>query len=409
MANRSHLRILFVCGSDFRAPSEKQVLWFAQALCARGHAVMISLHGDERSAEEEGASQVQGLEIHWHGYRGYHARRSDVAAVRSFGPDIIHAWYSRPPVCAPAESYARATGAPVLVHWEDDEWGQLAGLTPRSPGGRARHLARKALHRLQPGLWNLSTRRSLDWAVRQSSFDALTPEIAREVSERTGLECRVLLPAASPLAWVANPATASDLLPAELRGRDILLYTGDINFGRAASVRLALDATAKIQRRGHRASFVHAGRNTDQFDLAANATDAGMDMGTAVTLGNLPYPRIPGLLREAAVLLQPGGPTSFNRFGLPSKLQSYLASGTPCVMFAVGAGELLTDRVEVLKTYTGESAELADRIDELLNDDQLRGKLSRNGPLAARRLFDPDRNTDALLEHYRVTLARLGR
>jgi len=86
--------------------------------------------------------------------------------------------------------------------------------------------------------------------------------------------------------------------------------------------------------------------------------------------------------------------------GLPSKLQAYLASGTPVLASAAGAGELLVDRDEVLKTHSGEPAELADRLCELLEDEALRNRLSVGGPRAAERLFDPVRNTNALLAHY---------
>ncbi|MDX6587873.1 MAG: hypothetical protein QOI31_2346 [Solirubrobacterales bacterium] len=188
----------------------------------------------------------------------------------------------------------------------------------------------------------------------------------------------------------------------------MLLYTGDVNFGRVPDVRIGVQATGLLQRRGHRVAFVHAGRNTAKVSLQEMAADAGLEADTLVELGTLPFSRIPPLLRNASILVQPGRPTNFNRFGLPSKLQSYLASGTPCIMFAIGAGELLTDRVEVLKTHTGDPAEFADRAEELLMNNDLRSTLSRNGPKAARRLFDPARNTQRLLDHYREVLGQSG-
>jgi glycosyltransferase involved in cell wall biosynthesis len=106
------------------------------------------------------------------------------------------------------------------------------------------------------------------------------------------------------------------------------------------------------------------------------------------------------------VLLQPGAPTEFNRLRLPSKLQAYLASGTPTVTFAVGFGEQLEDRREALKTYTAEPGELADRIVEVLEDEQLRACLAVGGPAAARRLFDPGTNTDKLEAHYRAVQSK---
>jgi glycosyltransferase involved in cell wall biosynthesis len=113
---------------------------------------------------------------------------------------------------------------------------------------------------------------------------------------------------------------------------------------------------------------------------------------------------VPALLRRADVLLQPGPPSDFNRLRLPSKMQAYLASGRPTVTFAVGFAELLEDREEVVKTHTGDPSELADRVEEVLDDGALRARLEHGGPAAAARLLDPARNTDALLAHYREAL-----
>jgi glycosyltransferase involved in cell wall biosynthesis len=400
------LRVLIVCGGDLFAPSEKQALWFGRELARGGHEILLSLHGDEKSVAGEYAEEAAGLWIHWHRFWLGRLRRSDLRAAREFQPDLIHAWNSRPPVHVPAHSYALETSAPVFIHWEDDEWGQLRGLPAHSRRERLRHAARRALRRIHPPLWNFSTDRSLEWAYGCEAFDAITPELAREVMRRTGRECVPLLPAAAPEAW-ANYGP-SGAIPAKLNGRHILLYTGDVNFGRALDVALAIEATGVLQHRGHDVAFVHAGRNSAAIDLASIASRAGLDPDGLIELGSLPYSEIPPLLREASILVQPGRSTNVNRFGLPSKLQSYLASGTPCITFAVGAGELLEDRVEVLKTYTDHPDELADRAEELLTDPDLTSTLALNGPRAARRLFDPTRNTEALVAHYRAVLAHLS-
>jgi glycosyltransferase involved in cell wall biosynthesis len=107
-------------------------------------------------------------------------------------------------------------------------------------------------------------------------------------------------------------------------------------------------------------------------------------------------------------LIASNRPIPFNTLCLPSKLQAYLASGTPVIASAAGAGKLFEDRDEVLMTTTGEPQELADRLCEVLTDDALAAKLAAGGPRAAARLFDPDRNTDSLIEHYRRSLGGNG-
>lgn len=400
------MRILFVCGADLSAASEKQALWFARELCGRGHRVMICLYGDRATERAEGADRIEGLEAVWQRFAGHRPRRWCVERARGLRPTLIHAWSSRLPVVAATRAYTEATDAPVLVHWEDSEWALLEGLPHRSLPRRTVHLARRIASQAHPPWWHFSTRASLAWATENAlAFDALTPALAEEVRARTGRECAVILPPLPASAW-DGAGRAGPQLPPRLDGTELALFTGDIHFAAAPDVRLALEAIAAVQARGLPIAFVHAGRNTSGMDVVRQAERAGMEPGTAVVLGDLPFERIPPLLRRASILLQPGRPNEFNRLRLPSKLQAYLASGTPCITFAAGAGELLRDREEVLKTYDASPSELADRIVELLADPELRRTLSAGGPAAARRLFDPVRNTDALEAHYRARLER---
>ena len=126
--------------------------------------------------------------------------------------------------------------------------------------------------------------------------------------------------------------------------------------------------------------------------------------GDEILLGHVALPDLGATLRSATALLQPGPPSRFNRLRLPAKLTLYLRSGVPTITFAGGVGELLVDREEVLMTYTDDPEELADRIVELVADADLRQRLARGGPLAAKRLFDAATNTDALLAYYRSAL-----
>jgi glycosyltransferase involved in cell wall biosynthesis len=141
-----------------------------------------------------------------------------------------------------------------------------------------------------------------------------------------------------------------------------------------------------------------------RYDLEQMAAEAEMAPGSAISLGYFPFSQLPRVLSSASILVQPGRPIDFNRLRLPSKMQAYLASGTPTITFAAGFAELLEDRVEVLKTYGDEPEELADRIAELLEDSELRATLAAGGPRAARRLFDPVANVETLLAHYRRCL-----
>lgn len=397
------LRILFVCGWDFSGPGEKQVLWLAEELLDRGHAVLISLRGDPATAAAEGADRLAGLDLSWPRFIGGRMRRRDRQAARTFRPDLIHASSARSPVAAAARVYSRETGAPVFIHWEDDEWGLTAGL-PAGSGfrrltSRLRRLSAVAL----PASWPYATPSTLAWAAREAvAHDAISPRLADHVRERTGRECAAILPV-SPKYRGDAPAPE---LPASVTGSSLVAYTGAAHGGRVADIATCMRAVALCRKRGQDAAFVHAGGSAPGVSLAEMADRAGLSRERTAMLGHVPFTAIPALLRRCSVLVASGAPTDYNELGLPSKLQAYLASGRPVVTSAGGAGELLRDRAEVLKTHTADPSELADRIGEVLSDAELRETLAAGGVEASGRLFDPARNAKALIDHYRAGLER---
>lgn len=403
MADSEPLRILFVCGADFRAPSEKQVLAFAAELLRRGNSVMVSFGGDRESVAEEGVDRIEGLDVRRHGFAGPWLRRSDLRAARAFAPDLIHAFNSRHPVIAAARGYSRATGAPVAVHFEDDEWGLARGPEPASPRAALERRLRRLAGWAWPRAWTFSTPRSLAWTRdHASALDAVTPTLARHVRDRLGRTCAVIYPM---VAGGDDPGgEVAPALPDGVDRHDLVVLTGALYPAHEGDVQVGLRAVARVRARGGDAVFVHCGAVAPGIDAAGLARECGLDERSAVFLGHLPQSTARGLLHRASVLIQPGRPTEFNRLRLPAKLHPYLASGRPTITFATGFGEQLEDRREVLKTYTGDPEELADRIEELLGDAELRRTLEENGPVAAARFFDARRNTDALLTHYRSAL-----
>lgn len=409
MSDDEQLRILLVGGSDLHSPDEKQFLTFARHLVDRGHLVLFALRaGSPDYGREEAIELPSGLRLHEYRLVGRRLRRIDVEAGRRFEPSLIHALYPRGTVLAACAHWSRVTAAPMLAHIADDEWGLANGPAGGSARERFERRARRVVGRAWPWVWPYSTPAWLRYvAQRARSFDALTPALAREVNRRFGRECAVVLPAFE-LAGQTSAALAPGL-EAMFADRPMALYTGAVGAVHEPDVRLGLRALAEVQRRGHAIGFLHAGAIDERRHPLRLAAEEGLEPGTATTAGYVPMDAIPSLLGRAAVLLQPGAPSEFNRLRLPSKLQAYLASGSPTVTFAVGFGELLEDRREVLKTYTADPGELADRIVEVLQDGALRARLAVGGPEAARRLFDPVANTDALEAHYRAALSKAPR
>lgn len=396
--------MLFVCSSDFREASAKQALWFAQELVARGHRALLSITGDVDTGSREGvAAGSEGLTIRAHRFLGPRLAAGDVRAAAAFAPDVIHCWNPRLAAVAVARRYAAASGAPVVVHWEDDEWRIRSDPMGRSRFRRLMRPAKRLAAFAYPPLGVTMNEGSLRWIKRTAAgLDALTPALAEHVSSGTGLPCRVILPVTPephPPEGSAVPSPAPS--PLAVIRQPVALWTGSVHPGLEADVRLAMAGVAQAQRRGVEVAFAHVGEVLPRYDTTAWAREAGLQPGSAHFLGYVPYPQVPALLREASVLLSPGAPNDYNRLRLPSKVQAYLASGRPTITFAVGFGELLRDREEALLTRTADPSELAELIVAALTDIELRDRLGRGGPLAARRLFDSETNTAALLDYYR--------
>jgi glycosyltransferase involved in cell wall biosynthesis len=390
---------MFVSGHDFSAPAEKQFLWLSQALVDQGHLVAISIGKDLSSAAREGADSAPGLTLMAHRFRGPRLRRSDLAAARRFAPDVIHAITPRSPMISAARQFSSVTGAPVVVHFSDHDWGlsTLRGTDNLPPLRRATRLVRRVLGTVQPPLWEMATRSSIRWTLRHAAaYDALTPTLARYVEERTGRSCAVSLPVTPP---PSEPAEAPPL-PEQIARKPLVLFAGAFYDAQEHDVLLGMRAVAAVRQRGHDVAYVHAGAVAPRFDAPALARARGLQDGSFAFVGNLPFASAFALMQRATVLIQPGRPDEVNRLRLPSKLQGYLPSGTPTITFAVGFGELLEDGIEVLKTHTDSPGELADRICAVLEDPALAARLAEGGRVAARRLFDPGRNAARLVEFY---------
>jgi glycosyltransferase involved in cell wall biosynthesis len=399
------MRVMLVCQGDLKGASEKQALGWATQLAATGHEVLLSLRGRPVALEAEGANQP-GLRLSWRRYRGPRVAPESLREARAFAPEAIHAFNPRVAVMEPAAQLSRATGAPVFVHWEDDEWSIRKGPQGRSLYRRVGRLGRRVLCVLYPPQGLFVTQGWLDWSIRHAAgFDALTPALAERVTEVLGRPCAVILPNMPAADWSEGRSLARPLPPIAAE-RPLLLFTGEIHPGSYDDVMIGLRAIALVQRRGHAVVFGHAGTHLARYDLEEMATEAGLAAGTALSLGYLPFTELPPLLRSATILIQPGRPIDYNRLRLPSKMQAYLASGTPTISFAAGFAEMLEDRVEVLKTQTAAPEELAERIVEVLTDPALARTLSDGGSRAAARLFDPVANGAALAEHYTSCLAR---
>jgi glycosyltransferase involved in cell wall biosynthesis len=395
-----------ICQRDLGSASTKQALAFAEELVTRGHQVLLSLFGDASGVSREGIARVPNLTISFRQeFLGW-VSPVTLKAARAFEPHVLHVFNPRHYTVAVARQFEWVTASAVVVHWEDDELGIKRGVVKRTPSRRAGRLVRRILCYAWPRQGVFVTGSSLRWVRRRASMcDALTPALAQSVEQEFGLPCAVVLPSQLTIHQ-AHPSPLRDL--ASARGATKIAYTGSVHTESIDDFRLALRATALLVDKGYDVGFVYAGVALPRFDLAAIAASEGLEPSRLRSLGYVPLASVREVLRAASVLVQPGRADRFNRLRLPSKVQAYLESGTPTVMFSVGLGELLRDGEEVVKLHGFSAVELAERIAELLDDPERAARIGRGGQYAASRLFDPRRNGSALLECYAKAIRQRG-
>lgn len=400
------LRVALVLLSDFSGPSETQALGLAQELCDLGHSVMLCVNGDPGSLQTEGFGGAENLQVGCYRFSGTGLDRASLRLVQQFEPDLVHAWGPMLPQLMATRDYVRATNAPAFVHFEDnhfDAWpimpepGRLRRIRTR-----ASRTFRSHLWRLHPPLWGGPHSAGFKWIkANASGLDALTPTLSREVENRLGRPCSSVLPVLPDVVWPKRDRKALS----ENDEQAAVLFTGRLSASSIEDFLIGVRAIAELRTRGHLVRLFQTGTTFDGIDPPALAKRHGLDADGFKTLGHVPFSRLPALLMAADVLVQPGPPSEFNRLRLPSKMQTYLASGTPTVTFGVGFGEMLIEGEEVLMTHTDQPEELANCIEALLSDQELHRRIGQGGRKAASRLFDRRRNTNHMLSHYRDGLA----
>lgn len=403
------LRVLFVIYGNLSSASTKHAYWFAEQIAARGHEAMLALTGDTEMLRREHIRPQPRLHLSFHRFVGPLLSRSALATARAFRPTLIHVWSPQVPTVGAARAYWRVTRAPLFVHWEDDDSTMRKGVPGRPPHRVLGHMLRRPLGYVLPSLGPRSSNAlGLRWIAREATaLDALTPALAEEVEAQLGHACAVVLPVTPQQAETGakEGAPAPIEIPVAVAGTTIVTYTGTIGPSSVEDLTIALAAIATLQRAGRKVAFVHAGVIAPRYDLLGLVRKSGVAPETIAFLGYLPFIQVPSLLARSDVLIQPGAPSRFNRLRLPSKLQAYLASGTPTITFATGFGEMLEDRSEVLKLHTADPAELAKRLVEVMDSPELGRALGRGGRAASERLFNRDFNTEALLNYYRSGVA----
>jgi glycosyltransferase involved in cell wall biosynthesis len=400
------MKVLLICLADFRAPGARQTLRLADALTAAGQRCMVMIEGDpgtQRFARQEGSA----IAVHDYGFSGPLVNRRTRSLVADFGPDLVHCYEPRTAPLSASLQLARRERAALCVRFADDDESLAKEAGGSGLRGRLGRPAMLAAGTVFPRRWPYKHPLLYRQMVKRATgFDAIVPTLAQAVSERYGIQCESILPA---IPEGDPPKPSGDLrrrlgLP---QAGPLVLYTGSVYRAQYPDLEMLLRAFAQVAADDPDAQLVHTGRIAPRYALDQLRAIAGAGAERTHFLGFLEDPGdVEALLAEAAVLVQPGAPTDFNRLRLPAKVHDYLLAGRPTVTFGVGFGELLRDREDAVLTRTGEPAELAAAIQWVLADRDRADAIGRQGRLRALEIFDPEAIAAQTLAYYKRALAK---
>ncbi len=169
-----------------------------------------------------------------------------------------------------------------------------------------------------------------------------------------------------------------------------------------------IEACRLLAERGvpFRCALVGGAGNRDT--LIKLISEAGL--GVRVTLtGWKTRPEVAALMREAHVVVAPSVPTGGKREGIPATLMEALASGAAVVASRVGGiPELIEDEVSGLVVPPGDPVLLAEALERLHVQPDLRRRLAENGRQRVERDYELSANTAKVVRYIRAAVRATG-
>jgi glycosyltransferase involved in cell wall biosynthesis len=386
------MRVLFIHFGPFTVNSVIQAFHFGEemtdlgvdvTLCGRGDPGVISVVGEPRFRT-----------TNFEHLRG---------TLREFKQDpqetIICAWTPRERVRKATLGIAEELGAPYVVHLEDNEE-YLFASAQRMSYDLMRRLPEKAQDRFSHEDLIHPTR----WVELMKGAGGVTV-ITEELNEFNfgGKPHHVARPG------IDSERFRPDLVPPVSRealgiGPDefVLVYHGTVHYANGHEMLSLYLAVKLLQRRGRKVRLVRLGET--EFGGPDPRTFRAL-MDGVVEIGAVPWRDIAAYLALADAFVQPGAPDDFNRYRLPSKLPEFLAMGRPVVLPHCNIGNDLIDGENALLLERGDATDIADRVEQLIDDPALAQRLGAGARSFALENLSWHDNAVSLVDFYRQVLA----
>jgi len=358
------MNVAFVTYHDFTSQSAIHVFHLASALAAIGDDCTVCVPDGASSVDVIGTPTFRVAE-----FADLRSRPLQFSDGR--GPDVVHAWTPRERVRQMVERIVAPAQCPYVVHLEDNEeriveyhlgipWSTLArwdaGELDRRIGDGMSHPHRYRAFLEHAGGVSVIVDRLLEFVP-------------------SGVPARVVWPAFDPSFLDLAPGDPALREQLGIAPEDfVVVYPGNVHASNRDEVASLYLAVGLVNRHGIPLKLVRLGLDCEPL-LGSEREELRPHV---IELGYRPNREMARYVALADVLVQPGCANRFNDFRLPAKLPEFLATGRPVIVPDTNIGHALTDEVNCLLLRSGTAFELADKLERLLREPDLRARLGRD-------------------------------
>ena len=295
-----------------------------------------------------------------------------------------------------------------LVH--SHNWGTLVEtVIARRRAGVTTHIHAEhglELSDLRIRRWRFKARRAaMRWALNRTNAVVVVDESVREkLVQRSGIvpDKITVVQNGVELSNLKNARSRASEIRASLEFSDDAMLLGSV--GRLAPVKdfgTAIDAVAELRQKGRPAHLVLVGDGPERAALLEHSNQCGIEQ----------FVHLVGQQEDVAAWYSAMDVylNSSVSEGMNLAIMEAMAAGVPSVVTDVGANAVLVagELACGLVVRPGESSDMANAVDRLLANEQLREEMSKNAQLVYRRNYSTAAMTDRYVALYQKCSASL--
>jgi glycosyltransferase involved in cell wall biosynthesis len=393
------LKILGFCNVDFAQPwgDSVRVGGLMGGLAARGHEIQVI-----SSRPEFNISRPQKTWMPQGGIRVHET--------------MFGGWMRLPPPVDRPNSFVRRSCASLLMtrkaeelsaKWKFDAcYALMPGIASSLPAIRfsRKHCCKMVLDFPDLDVF-IRPKAVSKFSVRNSDAVLVVSDFMRQVVKSYGApEAKVHYVPNGVDPEMFGPEKARGELAALLGSRKKVLYAGSLQ-----DIDVLLGAAKLLAKRRPEVAFVVVGdnhlRGLTKEDWKSKADRCGLG-GSFLFTGKLPRERMPGLMAEADVCVETMGDRPYFQAAQPIKILEYMASGRPVVAPDLsGIRGVIKDGEDGFLARAGDSEDFANKIERLLESEDLRRTLGANARSAVLKGFTWKKAAEALERVLETTAA----